>query len=792
VPPWRKPRRRFLALAYSVAMVAAMLAILGVVANSIRLLDDMSGDVSEAQRRAENLSNSQREILRLLLAVTELATAGPASEAQRNAVELRRGLFDRQLDVSYALFPAASPEADEGRAIMAEMAGLDWAAVQSPTPDPVRIRNLINGLTAVEKRVKALYDGQTRLFYTATTRSLRAKEQGEVALGGLVALVAALGCGWFYTTRRRAAAEAAQVSERRFRTLVQRASDLTGVTDGQGVITYVSPAVEPILGFPPDDFIGTDLCERVHPEDQQRLLDAATLVLEHPSGTATVDFRVATRDGRWRNIEAVGRNLLEDQTIGGVVWNGRDVTDRRLLEDELTFQAFHDALTGLPNRALMLNRMDQALAAAEDGAGVTVLLIDLDGFKDVNDTLGHHAGDTLLRQVADRLTRCLRGTDTAARLGGDEFAVVFDGSPAIAITEITARILAAIREPIDVDGRAIRVGASIGVAVSGPDRVTSADLLRDADIAMYAAKSAGKNRVEVFRPEMRTSIAERSALEQDLLRAVERGQIQLSYQPIVDLTTGAVLAVEALARWRHPDLGLIGPTVFIPIAERSGHMDELGRFVLAEACATTAMWRRTMPHHADLRVCVNVSGRQVLSGDLVATVVDAVNVSGLPPSGLVLEITETVFLEESEAVRTQFAQLRALGIHVAIDDFGSGYSSVGSLLRFPADLLKIDRSCLEVGGDLVSAVAALGRTLGLQVIVEGVETTEHLRQAADGRCHAVQGYLFARPADEEQTTELLMRDPCVLFPVAPVAGFDASTPAATRRPITASGVTAEP
>jgi diguanylate cyclase (GGDEF)-like protein/PAS domain S-box-containing protein len=758
-------------------MVAAMLGILAVVANSIRLLEDMSGGVSEAQRRAENLSNSQREILRLLQAVTELATAGQATDAQRAAVELRRGLFDRQLDISNALFLSASPEAREGTAIVAQMASLDWAAVNSPTLDPIRIRDLINALTAVEKRVKALYDGQTRLFYTATTRSLRAKEQGEVALGGLVALVAALGCGWFFTTRRRAAAEAAQISERRFRTLVQRASDLTGVTDREGVITYISPAVEPILGFPPDEFVGSDLRERVHPDDQQGLLDAVTLLLDHPSSTATVDFRIATRDGRWRNIEAVGRNLLEDHTIGGIVWNGRDVTDRRLLQDELTFQAFHDALTGLPNRALMLNRMDQALAASEDGAGVTVLLIDLDGFKDVNDSLGHQAGDSLLCQVADRLTRCLRGTDTAARLGGDEFAVVFDGSPAIPITEITARILAAIREPIDVDGRAIRVGASIGVAVSGPDGVTSADLLRDADIAMYAAKAAGKNRVEVFLPDMRTSIAERSALEQDLVRAVELDQIQLSYQPIVDLTTGAVLAVEALARWRHPDLGLVGPAVFIPIAEQSGYIDELGRYVLVEACSTMATWRRTMPHHADLRISVNISGRQVLSGDLVGTVVDAVNLSGLPPSGLVLEITETVFLEDSEAVRTQFAQLRALGVHVAIDDFGSGYSSVGSLLRFPADLLKIDRSCLEVGGGgLVYSVAALGRTLGLRVIIEGVETMEHLRQASDGRCHAAQGYLFARPADEEQTTHLLMRDPCIPFPVterlddAPVAG----------------------
>jgi diguanylate cyclase (GGDEF)-like protein len=394
---------------------------------------------------------------------------------------------------------------------------------------------------------------------------------------------------------------------------------------------------------------------------------------------------------------------------------------------------------------------------------VAVLLIDLDGFKDVNDTLGHQAGDRLLRQVAARLTANLRDADMAARLGGDEFAVIFDDCPAQPLLDITARILSAIREPVDIDGRIISVGASIGIAVGGRDS-TSTDLLRDADTAMYAAKAAGKNRVELFQPEMRETTAVRSALEQDLVRAVDRGQIELSYQPIVDLATGTVLALEALARWRHPDRGLIRPGVFIPIAERTGHIVELGRHILVEACTATARWR-TLPRHADLTITVNVSGRQVLAGSLVTHVRHALAVSGLPPAALVLELTETVFLEDSEAVRTQFAELRALGVHVAVDDFGTGYSSVGSLLHFSADILKIDRSCLGFDdGGLIHAVSGLGQALGLQVVVEGVETAEQLRWARDAGCHAAQGHLFARPADEQQTTQLLRERTMALAP----------------------------
>jgi diguanylate cyclase (GGDEF)-like protein len=640
-------------------MVSTMIGILASVANSIRLLESMTGEVAVAQRAAANLANSQREVLRLLQAVTELAGADAPTDGQRDAVELRHGLFDRQFDISHTLLARRSSERweaedIEAKGIKAQMATLDWAAVRSPVLDRIRLGALTAGIAAVEKRVKILYDGQTRLFYTATKNTLRAKEQGELALGGLVALVAVLGCGWVVTIRKR----------------------------------------------------------------------------------SRTDLRAA--------YEALVKEM----------------SDRRSLQDQLTYQAFHDALTALPNRARLVGQLDQALAAATPAHRVAVLLIDLDGFKGVNDTLGHHAGDELLRQIATRLQQNVRGTDTAARLGGDEFAVILNGGLPANLTDVTDRILGAIREPLTILGRTVQVGASIGVAVAGPE-TSPDDLIRDADTAMYAAKAAGKNRVETFKPFMRDYAAERSSVERELTRAVDLGQIEVSYQPIVDLTDGRILALEALARWRHPERGLIPPTVFIPVAEESGLIIDLGRHILLEACAAASRWRR-LPGHGDLGITVNVSGRQVLSGDLAAHVVRALEAAGLDPSALTLEITESVLLDDTDAVRAQFARLRELGVHVAVDDFGAGYSSIGSLLRFSADVLKIDRSYLEFdttsGGSLVQAVSGLGRSLNLLVVAEGVETTEHLQRAATAGCHAAQGYLFARPADAEQITILLHGD----------------------------------
>jgi diguanylate cyclase (GGDEF)-like protein len=417
--------------------------------------------------------------------------------------------------------------------------------------------------------------------------------------------------------------------------------------------------------------------------------------------------------------------------------------------DLLRHQAYHDALTGLPNRTLAMTRLAEAVVhARQTGGSATAVLVDLDGFKNVNDTLGHPGGDELLQRVAERLRRCVLERDTVARLGGDEFALVLPGGTAAAGTAAARRVLLALREPLAVRGQDTRIGASIGVAEL--DRHVSAEeLLADADIAMYTAKRAGKGRVLQFEPEMRDRTLQRSRMAQQLAGAVGRGQIEVYYQPIVDLARRRVVAMEALARWRLGPDEVVEPGVFIPIAEESGLISEIGGEVLRRACRTARDWRATVPGAAELGMTVNVSGWQLTTTDYSLVVADALAETGLPPDALTLEITESMLLEDSEALTAELARLRALRVRLAMDDFGAGYSSLSSLLRFPVNTLKIDRLFLDLGaGSLVHAVAKLGRSLGLTVVAEGVETPEQLALVRAARCDAVQGYLISRPLPE--------------------------------------------
>jgi diguanylate cyclase (GGDEF)-like protein len=419
-----------------------------------------------------------------------------------------------------------------------------------------------------------------------------------------------------------------------------------------------------------------------------------------------------------------------------------EVSERRTLQDQLSHQAFHDALTGLPNRALFLRRLEESM-----GSTVSVALVDLDGFKNINDTLGHGAGDELLQRTAERLRECVRGTDTVARLGGDEFAILVRSDA----TAVARRIIETLRMPIKVAGQEISINASIGLAHLD-DQIIAEDLLSDADIAMYEAKKAGKARYEVFQRGMRDQTLHRVRLEQQLARAVELGEILVHYQPIVDIRGGRVTAVEALARWQHPDSGMISPAAFIPIAEESGLIREIGREVLHQACRTVQRWRRLVPGCEEMAVTVNVSVRQLLSGTFAGHVREALRDSGLPASSLTLEITESMLLEESDAVSAELAGIRELGVRLAMDDFGAGYSSVASLLRMQVDVLKIDRTFLDLDnrnrGTLMRAITELGHTLGLTVVAEGVETAEQLAHVRTANCDAAQGYLLSRPLPE--------------------------------------------
>jgi diguanylate cyclase (GGDEF)-like protein len=438
-----------------------------------------------------------------------------------------------------------------------------------------------------------------------------------------------------------------------------------------------------------------------------------------------------------------------------------EVSQRRDLQGKLTHQAYHDALTGLPNRTLFVRRLADSIAAADVAAGrPSAVLVDLDGFKNVNDTLGHAAGDELLRTVAERLQACVRDGDTVARLGGDEFAIVVRTDPDEAAEAVARRIIETVRRPIRVAGQEVSINASAGICHLD-DQAGADELLADADIAMYAAKQGGKDRYEVFRREMRDRTRQRARVEQQLARAIGAGEIEVFYQPIVDLTTDRVTAVEALARWRHPEDGLISPDVFIPVAEDSGLIRELGRHVLRQACTAVQRWRQTVPGCEDLTGTVNVSVRQLQSGTFSTHLDEALRDSGLPPDGLIVEITESLALDESDIVTAELAGIRSRGVRLAMDDFGAGYSSVTSLLRLQVSVLKIDKAFLDLDnhnrGTLIRAVTELGHTLRLTVVAEGVETAEQLAHVRAANCDKVQGYLLSRPLPEAEALDYLAR-----------------------------------
>jgi diguanylate cyclase (GGDEF)-like protein len=424
------------------------------------------------------------------------------------------------------------------------------------------------------------------------------------------------------------------------------------------------------------------------------------------------------------------------------------------LKEELRHQAFHDPLTGLGNRSLFRDRVDAAVRLGDGGAVPVVLFLDLDNFKDVNDSLGHTAGDRLLVAVAERIRACIRSEDLAARLGGDEFAILlFDDRGLGRALGVATRIIDALAVTFPIQGHNLKIGASIGIAASQGPEDRADDMLRNADVAMYTAKQAGKNGVSVFEPTMHAAIVARHALSTELSRGIADGEIDVYYQPIVALGTDAAVGVEALARWRHPTRGVMGPDEFIPLAEESGAILALGRAVLFEACREAATWRATdspAPY-----VTVNLSAAQLAVDRFVADVVDILRATGLPASRLVLELTETAMFHNTELTISRLTALRDLGIRVAVDDFGTGYSSLGYLRRFPVDILKIAREFVappDAGPDgwaFAAAIVALGRTLGLRIVAEGIEQLPQLLQLRELGCELGQGYLLARPMPGE-------------------------------------------
>jgi len=544
--------------------------------------------------------------------------------------------------------------------------------------------------------------------------------------------------------------KAVDLVEARFASLIRNASDVIMIVDADGRIEYASPAVQRTFGLWHDDLVGRRLSEIWREADRDRIgAFLAEVTATHGVSIGPVELSVGTKARRFI-LECVGSNLLDDPAVKGLALNLRDVTERKALEDQLRQLAFHDPLTLLANRSLFRNRVEHALALSRrTQERLAVLMIDLDNFKNVNDSLGHDAGDRLLQTAAQRLVKCTRAADTVARLGGDEFAVLLEGVSTLAQAEqIASTVTESFRAPLSIDGNELIVTTSVGVALSEPGDDTE-HVLRNADIAMYNAKSAGKGRHVVFHSHMQEQLRERLRLEDDLNQAFARGEFFLEYQPIIDLKTTELLGVEALVRWHHPEKGRLLPGQFIPMAEETGQIIALGRWVLEEACCRVREWRRTVASGDGIRVAVNISGRHLQQGELLADVQHALEVSGLDPGSLLIELTESTMMHNSEANLVKLRELKALGVRLAIDDFGTGYSSLSYLHRFPIDILKIDRSFISrltessEGPKLARAVVMLGETLGLETVAEGVESEDQVTQLLQLGCVAAQGFLFS-------------------------------------------------
>jgi diguanylate cyclase (GGDEF)-like protein/PAS domain S-box-containing protein len=537
-----------------------------------------------------------------------------------------------------------------------------------------------------------------------------------------------------------------------FRSLVRNASDVITVVDAAGRITYQTPSVGWVLGYPPGALVGTELAALIHPAD----VEAFQVGLEEAGAglpaSAPVGCRIRHRNGSWRWTETVVNNLLHDPAVGGIVLSTRDVSDRRELEEQLRTQAFYDALTELPNRAHFLERLRDAEDALElHGTPLALLYLDMDNLKAVNDNVGHEGGDRLIQVVSARIRDCLRPADVFARLEGDEFAVLLVGPTSGREAQRAAeRILAALAQPVLIDDSFIQPGASLGLATSAACASSGIGLLRAADVALSIAKSTGKGRCETFQPHHHAAQLDRERLQADLDHALDAEQLVVHYQPLVDLATGRIDGYEALLRWQHPHRGLVSPAEFIPLAEASGLIVPIGRWVLREATAQAGTWQ--LPDDAaGLHVSVNVSVRQFRHPDLVHDVAEALERSGLPARRLTLELTESLFAADIPDVTQKLERLKDLGVRLALDDFGTGYSSLSYLRHFPFDILKIDRSFIEgIDGNrqnqaVASAIVTLGRTLELDLVAEGIETAGELHSLESLGVHLGQGFHLGRP-----------------------------------------------
>jgi diguanylate cyclase (GGDEF)-like protein/PAS domain S-box-containing protein len=564
-------------------------------------------------------------------------------------------------------------------------------------------------------------------------------------------------------------------SEARFGSLVQHASDLITVVGRDGVISYQSPSISRVLGWEPEEVVGTSFARLATGPEGRRLLQVLTDAADAPEGqTGAFECPLRHRDDSVSQFEILYTNLTQDEHVRGIVLNSRDVSERRAFEEQLTHQAFHDPVTGLANRALFVERVRHALARGRrEGCGLAVVFLDLDDFKTINDSLGHAAGDEVLVEVGKRLATSIRVGDTAARFGGDEFALLLEDIEDVReATDTTERVIEALGAPVRAAHKELTVRCSGGISVVVGDRPGFADeLIRDADSAMYIAKREGKGGYRIFEPQMHEGVLARLELRADLQRAIETEQLELFYQPIVRLDDGTVAGVEALLRWHHPERGTVLPNQFIPLAEDTGLIVPIGRWVLREGCRHARRMLDELGPDAPVGMNVNLSIKQLQHGEIVSDVRDALADARVPPHALTLEITETVLMADTELAVERLLELKELGVRLALDDFGTGYSSLSYLSRFPVDILKMDRSFLREGATpeahgLATAVLALGATLNLEVVAEGIELTEQWHSLRSLGCARGQGFLFGPPVTADASLALLAGRPIHSMPAA--------------------------
>lgn len=561
--------------------------------------------------------------------------------------------------------------------------------------------------------------------------------------------------------------ERLQRSETRYALAAQGAND--GLWDWD-LITgeiYFSRRWQEILGCEGAEGDPCPTCwlDRIHPEDRGIVEAELAAHLEGKTRHFQNEHRVRHSTGEYRWVLSRGLAVRDERGLATrIAGSLTDITERKNAEQKLQHDALHDALTGLPNRTLLMQRLSRALARTRhnDQYRFAVLFLDLDRFKVVNDSLGHLAGDQLLLKITRKLTDLLRPSDMVARLGGDEFVLLIDNIRDFGQAEkVAERILRDLTQPININGQEVYSGASIGIAFSSPDYERAENLIRDADIAMYRAKTNGKSRYEIFDQEMHSRIVSLLYLENDLRRAVQRDEFILHYQPIVSLTNGQIIGFEALARWQHPRRGMVPPGDFIPLAEDTGLIVLIGQKVLREACRQMQVWHQAWPQTRSLLISVNLSARQLEQPDLPQIITSVLEETGLPAHCLKLEITESVIMQNAEQAVSLVTQLHALGIQVSIDDFGTGYSSLSYLHRFPIDTLKIDRSFVSRIGvqgensEIIQSIIMLARNLGIEVIAEGVETAEQMSHLKHLQCAYGQGFYYSRPVCGEAAEGLL-------------------------------------